>query len=75
MEKEKAKTRNKEIYDRKKLSGKSKHIIKVMDQSLIKLVVQRLKDKCSEVIYIYNNYMIQILSHTHKEYENIMSKA
>ena len=51
-EKEKTTTRKHENYKQKKLTGKGKHIVKVGNHSLIKLV-GRLKDKSSKIIYIH----------------------
>ena len=43
---------SKEIMKEKKITSKSKHILKVMDQPLIKLI--RLKYKGSKIICIHN---------------------
>ena len=69
--KEKATTRNKRITKGKNLTGKGKHIVKVVDQPLIKLV-EKLQDKRSKIICIYNKYLRDTKN---KKIQNMMSKT
>ena len=60
-----------ENYERKNLTGKGKHTVKVVDQPLIKLVGS-LKDKSSKITYIHNK---QLRDTQNKKMQNMMSKT
>ena len=53
---EKMIARNMKITKGKNLMGKGKHIVKVVNQPLPKLI-GRLKDKSSKIVYIYNKQL------------------
>ena len=57
--KNKATPRNIKITKAKKLTGKGKYIVKVVNQLHTKLV-RRLKDKRNKLIYVCNKYIKDI---------------
>ena len=59
-----------ENYKKKSLIGEGKHIVKLVDQQLIKLV-KRLKDKSSKITRIHNKE----LRNTQNKHVNLMSKT